>query len=56
MLQFLTGWLTREPVRLAASLKEFTGHPAYGLDELRGDLKRFTFVLGGSDCEQLFGP
>jgi hypothetical protein len=38
------------------SLKEFTGHPAYGLDQLRGDLERFVFLLGGSDGEPLFGP
>jgi hypothetical protein len=31
------------------------GHPAYGLDELRGDLERFVFLLGGSDGEHLFG-
>jgi len=30
--------------------------PAYGLYELRGDLERFVFLLGGSDGEQLFGP
>jgi hypothetical protein len=46
-------WLTRDPARLAASLEEFTGHPAYGLDELRADLERFTFLPGGG--EQLFG-
>jgi len=40
---------------LAASLAEFVGHPAYGLDELRGDLERFVFLLGGSDGEPLFG-
>ena len=27
MLQFLTGWLARDPARLAASLEAFTGHP-----------------------------
>jgi hypothetical protein len=27
MLQFLTGWLARDPARLTASLEEFTGHP-----------------------------
>ena len=42
--------------RLGASLKEFAGHPTYGLDELHGDLERFVFLLGGSDGEQLFGP
>ena len=56
MLQFLTGWLDRDPARLAASLEEFVGNPAYGLHDLRGDLERFVFLLGGSDGEPLFGP
>lgn len=55
MLQFLGEWLTRDPGRLAASLAEFVGHPAYGLDELHADLERFAFLLGGSDGENLFG-
>jgi hypothetical protein len=41
--------------RLAASLEEFTGHPAYGIVQLRGDLERFVFLLGGSHGESLFG-
>ena len=56
MLQFLSDWLARDPARLGASLAEFVGHPAYGLAQLRGDLERFVFLLGGSDGEQLFGP
>jgi hypothetical protein len=56
MLQFLSGWLAQDPARLAASFGEFVGHPAYGLSELRADLERFVFLLGGSDGEQLFGP
>ena len=56
MLHFLSGWLARDPARLAASLAAFVGHPAYGLDELRSDLERFVFLLGGSDGEPLFGP
>jgi hypothetical protein len=56
MLQFLSEWLARDPARLGASLQQFVGHPAYGLGELRGDLERFAFLLGGSDGEQLFGP
>jgi hypothetical protein len=56
MLQFLSEWLARDPTRLGASLAAFAGHPAYGLDELHGDLERFVFLLGGSDGEQLFGP
>ena len=55
ILQFLSEWLARDPARLAASLTQFIGHPAYGLDELRGDLQRFVFLLGGSDGEEVFG-
>jgi hypothetical protein len=56
MLQFLSQWLARDPGRLGASLAEFVGHPAYGLPQLRDDLERFVFLLGGSDGEPLFGP
>jgi hypothetical protein len=55
MLQFLSGWLARDPARLAASLEGFTGHPAYDIGHLRQDLERFVFLLGGSDGENLFG-
>ena len=55
MLQFLSQWLARDPGRLGASLEEFTGHPAYGLAQLRAHLERFVFLLGGSDGEPLFG-
>ena len=54
-LQFLTGWLARDPARLAASLEEFAGHPAYGIGQLREDLERFVFLPGGRDGEPLFG-
>ena len=56
MLQFLSGWLARDPARLGPSLEEFVGHPAYGLAQRRQDLERFVFLLGGSDGESLFGP
>ena len=56
MLQFLDGWLARAPARLAASLEQFVGNPAHDLPQLRQDLERFVFLLGGSDGEQLFGP
>jgi hypothetical protein len=55
MLQFLSGWLRRDPGRLGASLEDFVGHPAYGIQDLRGDLERFAFLLGGSDGKPLFG-
>jgi hypothetical protein len=54
-LQLIAGWLTADPERLAASLLEYIGHPAYGPDALRADLDRFAFLLGGSDGEDLFG-
>jgi hypothetical protein len=56
LLQFLSDWLRRDPGRLGASLEEFVGHPAYDIGQLHGDLDRFTFLLGGSDGEPLFGP
>ena len=56
LLQFLSQWLSRDPDRLGASLEAFVGHPAYGTAQLRQDLDRFTFPLGGSDGEPLFGP
>jgi hypothetical protein len=55
-LQFLAGWLARDPGRFAASLEEFVGSPSYGITQLHQDLERFVFPLGGSDGEQLFGP
>jgi hypothetical protein len=55
MLQFLSQWLARDPARLGASLEQFAGHPAYGLPQLRDDLERFVFLLGGSDGQSLFG-
>ena len=38
---------------LTESLPAYIGHPAYGPDALRADLDRFTFLLGGSDGEDL---
>jgi hypothetical protein len=56
MLQFISEWLAQDPGRLGPSLEQFVGRPAYGLPQLRGDLDRFIFLLGGSDGEPLFGP
>ena len=56
LLQFLSQWLGRDRGRLGASLGEFVGHPACNAGELRRDLDRFTFLLGGDDGEALFGP
>jgi hypothetical protein len=51
MLSFLSQSLTRDPGRLAASLEDFVGNPAYSIQHLRNDLDRFVFLLGGSDGE-----
>jgi hypothetical protein len=56
LLQFLAGWLARDPGRLGASLEQFVGYPAYDVGQLRQDLDRFTFLLGGDDGESLSGP
>jgi len=55
MLQFLSEWLSRDAAPLTASLEDFVGHPAYGIGQLRDDLERFVFLLGGGG-EPLFGP
>ncbi len=47
MLQFLSQWLAGDPARLDASLEQFVRHPAYGISQLRADLERFVFLLGG---------
>jgi hypothetical protein len=56
LLQFLTGWLARDPARLGAPLAGYVGNSAYGTAQLRQDLDRFTFLPGGDDGESLFNP
>ena len=53
-LQFIARWLASDPARLTSSLLDYVGHPAYGPEQLRQDLERFAFLLGGSDGEELF--
>ncbi|MCI2421148.1 hypothetical protein MOQ72_27260 [Saccharopolyspora sp. K220] len=54
LLQFLRDWFTSGHDDLNASLTEFVGDTGYDLRELRGDLDRFAFLLGGNDGESLF--
>ena len=54
MLQFLSDWLSRDHDHLEPSLDSFVSSPAYGTRQLRDDLARFIFLLGGSDGEPLF--
>ena len=54
LLQLIAGWLDADPQHLVPLLRNYIGHPAYNLDDLRTDLDRFTFLLGGDDGEALF--
>jgi hypothetical protein len=56
LLSYLTDWFSSSQKQiLTNSLATFVGHTSYSLDELRGDLHRFVFLLSLSDGEQLFG-
>jgi hypothetical protein len=55
LLQFLHDWLAADADRLDASLSGFVGSRAYDTIQLRADLNRFTFLLGGCDGENVFG-
>jgi hypothetical protein len=54
LLQFLRDWVTSDHDHVDASLKSFIGTPSYDLDQLRVDLDRFVFLLGGDNGELLF--
>jgi hypothetical protein len=56
LLQVLDDRLAAGHDQLGASLARFAGSEAYGVDALRGDLARFTFLLGGNAGEQFFSP
>lgn len=50
-LLFVRDWITRDNPILAPSLAEFVGVDGYGLPDLREDLTRFAFLLGGDHDE-----
>ena len=54
LLEFLTDWFADDGDHLEGSLNRFVGHRGFDLHQLRGDLDRFTFLLGGNDGESLF--
>lgn len=55
LLEFLGNWLVCDREGLAGSLGRFVASAGYGIDELRADLLRFAFLLGGDDGEQFLG-
>jgi hypothetical protein len=59
ILQFLSDWLTFDHDHLDTSLQRFIDSPtpaAYDANQLRHDLNRFAFLLGGDNSEHLFNP
>jgi hypothetical protein len=56
MLTFLTGWLSgSQKQALHDSFAAFAGHPVYNTGALCADLRRFVFLPGASDGEELSG-
>ncbi len=53
LLEFLHDWTGYLPAIVSRSLAGYVGGEGYGLDDLRGDLARFAFLLGG-EGERLF--
>jgi hypothetical protein len=56
LLGFLDDWLGADRATLEPSLGRFIGLHGYDLDQLRADLRRFAFLIGDTDGEDLFGP
>lgn len=54
LLHFVGDWLDADHDRLDASLRGFVGTAGYDVADLRRDLDRFTFLLGGDDGHALF--
>ena len=55
LLEFVGRWLADDDQCLAESLSRFVGNGGYDINELRADLSRFAFLLGGDDGASLFG-
>jgi len=56
MLTFLASRLSGSQKQAPhESFAAFVGHPAYDTDTLRADLRRFAFLLGETDGEELSG-
>lgn len=56
LLQFLIDWIDTDESVLAGSFGRFVGNPAYHIQQLRHDINRHIFLLGGNDGEELFQP
>lgn len=54
MLELISGWIAVHHQTLDPALAAYIGSDAYNLDDLRNDIERFVFLLGG-DGDALFG-
>lgn len=54
LLEFLIDWIEDNYERASRALNLFTAW-GYDIDELRGDLARFVFLLGGDGERFVFG-
>lgn len=55
LLGFIGGWLESDRQGLDVSLRPYVGGAAYDVEELRNDVRRFEFLLGGGDGSAFFG-
>jgi hypothetical protein len=53
MLQFVDDWPAGAGPAVFESFAWFVGSDAYSIEDLRADLDRFGFLLGGDDGEYL---
>ncbi|MGN6405933.1 hypothetical protein [Sinomonas sp.] len=56
LLQLLADWIEADQQALSPSFGRFINDPAYDITQLREDINRHIFLLGGSDGEALFEP
>ncbi|TWP33133.1 hypothetical protein [Leekyejoonella antrihumi] len=54
MLAFVSDWLASDREHLEPSLQRYVGVEGYGVQPLRRDIERFSFLLG-DDGSDLFG-
>ncbi len=55
LLAFVDDWLGADRLVLEGSLGRFVGQAGYDLEQLRADLRRFAFLIGDNDGQELFG-
>jgi hypothetical protein len=54
LLEMMADWIDHDFTHLAGSIKQFTGS-GYSLEQLRADIARFIFLLGGPGDRLIHG-